>query len=150
MEKLRAECPEVSISTDIIVAFPGESDEDFADTIDVMKKVRFNQIFSFKYSSRPETEAQYYTNTVDEDIASARLTSLQNLNTDILDEINATSLGKTYKVYFEDLNRDYFVSGRTDNNIVVKVKGSDELLGQFRDVKITKIGRTILTGEILG
>ena len=148
--KLRKECPEVSISTDIIVAFPGESDEDFADTIDVMKQVRFDQIFSFKYSSRPETEAEHFTNTVDEDIASDRLTRLQTLNTDIIDEINATSLGKTYRVYFEDLNRDFFVSGRTDNNIVVKVKGSDELLGQFRDVKITQIGRTILTGEIIG
>ena len=147
--KLRKECPEVSISTDIIVAFPGESDEDFAHTIDVMKQVRFDQIFSFKYSSRPETEAEHFTNTVDEDVASARLTALQNLHTEILDEINATSLGKTYRVYFEDLNRDYFVSGRTDNNIVVKVKGSDELLGKFANVKINQIGRTILTGEIV-
>ena len=149
VEKLRAECPEVSISTDIIVAFPGESDEEFEDTLDVMRKVRFDQIFSFKYSSRPETEAQYYTNIVDEDIASARLTTLQNLHTDILDEINHSYLGKTMKVYFEDLNRDYFVSGRSDNNVVVKVKGSDELLGKFHDVKITEIGRTILTGEIV-
>ena len=148
--KLRKECPEVSISTDIIVAFPGESDEDFEDTLDVMRQVRFDQIFSFKYSSRPETEAEHFTNTVDEDVASARLTTLQNLHTDILDEINATSLGKTYRVYFEDLNKDYFVSGRSDNNIVIKVKGSDELLGEFRDVKITQIGRTILTGEIVG
>ncbi len=149
VEKLRAECPEVSISTDIIVAFPGESDADFEDTLDVMRQVRFDQIFSFKYSSRPETEAEHFTNTVDEDIASFRLTTLQNLHTDILDEINATSLGKTYRVYFEDLIQDYFVSGRSDNNIVIKVKGSDELLGKFRDVKITKIGRTILTGEIV-
>jgi len=148
--KLRKECPEVSISTDIIVAFPGESDEDFAHTLDVMKEVRFDQIFSFKYSSRPETEAEHFTNVVDEDVASQRLTHLQNLHTEILDEINATSLGKTYRVYFEDLNRDYFVSGRTDNNIVVKVKGSDELLGKFADVKITAIGRTILTGELVG
>jgi len=148
--KLRAECPEVSISTDIIVAFPGESEKDFEDTLDVMRQVRFDQIFSFKYSSRPETEAEHFTNTVDSDVASMRLTTLQNLHTEILDEINATSLGKIYKVYFEDLIQDYFVSGRSDNNIVVKVKGSDELLGQFRDVKITKIGRTILTGELLG
>jgi len=149
VEKLRAECPEVSISTDIIVAFPGESDEDFEDTLDVMRKVRFNQIFSFKYSARPETEAQHFTNTVDEEIASQRLTTLQSLHTEILDEINATSLGKTYRVYFEDLIQDYYVSGRSDDNIVIKVKGSDELLGEFRDVKITSIGRTILTGEIV-
>ncbi|MDY0232389.1 MAG: tRNA (N6-isopentenyl adenosine(37)-C2)-methylthiotransferase MiaB [Sulfurimonas sp.] len=149
VEKLRAECPEVSISTDIIVAFPGESDEDFLDSLDVMRQVRFNQIFSFKYSARPETEAEHFTNTVDEEVASQRLTALQTLHTEILDEINATSLGKTYRVYFEDLVQDFYVSGRSDNNIVIKVKGSDELLGEFRDVKITSIGRTILTGEVV-
>lgn len=149
VEKLRKECPEVSISTDIIVAFPGESDEDFEDSLDVMRKVRFNQIFSFKYSARPETEAEHFTNTVDEEVSSHRLTTLQSLHTEILDEINATSLGKTYRVYFEDLIQDYYVSGRSDNNIVVKVKGSDELLGEFRDVLITSIGRTILEGKIV-
>ncbi|MDQ1244456.1 MAG: tRNA-2-methylthio-N6-dimethylallyladenosine synthase [Campylobacterota bacterium] len=150
VEKLRSVCPEVSISTDIIVAFPGESDEDFEDTLDVMRRVKFDQIFSFKYSPRPETEAEHFTNTVDDDVASHRLTTLQNLATDILDEKNKTHLGKIYSVYFEDLNQDYFVSGRSDDNLVIKVKGSDELLGQFRDVKITQIGRTILTGEIVG
>ncbi len=149
VEKLKSMCPEVSISTDIIVAFPGESDEDFEETLDVMRKVRFEQIFSFKYSPRPETEAQHYTNVVDADVASQRLTTLQSLHTEILDEINASQMGKIYKVYFEDLNQDMYVSGRTDNNFVVKVKGSDELLGQFKDVKITAIGRTILTGEIV-
>lgn len=149
VEKLRRECPEVSISTDIIVAFPGESDEDFLESLDVMKKVRFNQIFSFKYSPRPETEAEHFTNTVDESIASQRLTTLQTLHTEILDEINATSLGKVYRVYFEDLIQDYFVSGKSDDNIVIKVKGSDELLGEFRDVLITSIGRTILEGKIV-
>ncbi|MDD2448144.1 MAG: tRNA (N6-isopentenyl adenosine(37)-C2)-methylthiotransferase MiaB [Sulfurimonas sp.] len=149
VEKLRTECPEVSISTDIIVAFPGESDEDFLDSLDVMRQVRFNQIFSFKYSARPETEAEHFTNTVDEEVASHRLTALQTLHTEILDEINATSLGKIYRVYFEDLVQDFYVSGRSDDNIVIKVKGSDELLGEFRDVKITSIGRTILTGEVV-
>ncbi|NOR58161.1 MAG: tRNA (N6-isopentenyl adenosine(37)-C2)-methylthiotransferase MiaB [Sulfurimonas sp.] len=149
VKKLRAECPEVSISTDIIVAFPGESDEDFEDSLDVMRQVRFNQIFSFKYSARPETEAEHFTDTVDAEVASDRLTKLQSLHTEILDEINATSLGKTYRVYFEDLIQDYYVSGRSDDNIVIKVKGSDELLGEFRNVKITSIGRTILTGEVV-
>lgn len=148
VEKLRLESPEVSISTDIIVAFPGESDEDFAETIDVMKKVRFDQIFSFKYSPRPETEAQYLQE-VDAQVASQRLSYLQSLNNEILDEIQASSLGKTYRVYFEELIRDGYVSGRSDNNIVIKVKGSEELLGRFKDVKITAIGRTILTGETL-
>jgi len=149
VEKLRLECPEVTISTDIIVAFPGESDEDFADTIDVMKKVRFDQIFSFKYSSRPQTEAELFTNTVDDEVGSDRLSYLQSLNNEIIDEKNASRLGNVYRVYFEDLTRDNHVSGRSDNNIVIKVRGSEELLGKFRDVKITQIGRTILTGEII-
>ncbi len=149
VEKLRSICPEVSISTDIIVAFPGESDADFAETIDVMKQVKFDQIFSFKYSPRPETEAQHFSDVVDPEVASDRLSYLQALYTQLLDEKSQTQLGKVYEVYFEDLNADGYVSGRTDNNLVVKVKGSQELLGEFRDVKITKIGRTIYTGEIL-
>lgn len=149
VEKLRNISPQTTISTDIIVAFPGESDEDFEDTLDVMRQVKFDQIFSFKYSPRPETEAEHFTNVVDEDIASDRLAYLQSLHTEIIDEKNKTLLGNIYRVYFEDLNRDNFVSGRSDNNIVIKVKGSEELLGKFRDVKITAIGRTILTGEIV-
>jgi len=148
--KLRSICPEVSISTDIIVAFPGESEEDFQETIDVVKEVKFDQIFSFKYSPRPETEAQHYSNVVDPAVASERLSYLQALYTEILDEKSKDQLGKVYEVYFEDLNADGYVSGRTDNNLVVKVKGSEELLGQFRDVKITQIARTIYTGELLG
>ena len=149
VEKLRAMSPDVSISTDIIVAFPGESDEDFEETLDIMKKVKFNQIFSFKYSPRPETEAESFTNIIDPEIASSRLTTLQSLNNELVDERHEKLMGNVYRVYFEELLRDYFISGRSDNNIVIKVKGSDELLGQFRDVKITSIGRTILTGEVV-
>jgi len=149
VEKLRSLCPEVSISTDIIVGFPGESDEDFADTLDIVRKVGFEQIFSFKYSPRPETEAEHFTNVVDEEVASERLSFLQSLTNEIIDEKNKKLLGNVYRVYFEDLNRDNFVAGRSDNNIVIKVKGSEELLGDFKEVKITSIGRTILTGEIV-
>ncbi len=149
VEKLRTMCPEATISTDIIVGFPGESDSDFAETIDVMNKVKFEQIFSFKYSPRPETEAEHFTNVVDDEVASDRLAYLQSLNNAIIDANNAKLLGNTYRVYFETLTRDGHISGRSDNNIVIKVKGSEELLGQFRDVKITVIGRTILTGEVI-
>ena len=149
VEKLRAECPEVSISTDIIVAFPGENEADFEDTLDVMRQVKFDQIFSFKYSARPHTEAEHFTNTVDEEIGSARLTQLQSLQAEILDENAQKYAGEIYEVYFEDLNRDNYVSGRTNTNLVIKVKGSEELLGTFAKVKVTQIGRTICTGEIV-
>lgn len=150
VKKLRSMSPDVSISTDIIVAFPGESDEDFEDSLSIMREVEFDQIFSFKYSARPETEAENFTNTIDEDVASSRLTTLQNLSVEILDKKGKTHLGKIYRVYFEELNQNYYVSGRSDNNMFVKVKGSDELLGEFRDVKITEIGRSTLSGEIVG
>jgi len=149
VKKLREVCPQVSISTDIIVAFPGESDEDFNETLEVMKEVKFDQIFSFKYSPRPHTEAEHFTNIIDPQIASQRLTTLQTLYTQLLDEKASKQLGKVYSVYFEDLNPNGFVSGRSDNNLVIKTKGSQELLGEFRDVKITQIGRTIYTGEIV-
>ena len=150
VEKLRSICPEATISTDIIVGFPGESDEDFEETLDVMRRVKFDQIFSFKYSPRPETEAQHFTNVVDDEVASDRLAFLQSLNNEIIDENHASLLGNIYRIYFEDLHSDGHVAGRSDNNIVVKVQGSEELLGQFRKVKVTAIGRTILTGEIIG
>ena len=67
-------CPDVSISTDIIVAFPGESESEFEDTMDVLEQVRFEQIFSFKYSPRPLTKAATFTNQIDDKTASERLT----------------------------------------------------------------------------
>lgn len=149
VQKLKNMCPEATISTDIIVGFPGESDEDFAETIDVMKQVKFDQIFSFKYSPRPHTEAESFTNIVDPDVASDRLASLQSLNNEMIDENHAKRLDDIYRVYFETLHRDGHVAGRSDNNVVIKVEGSDELLGQFKNVKITTIGRTILTGVVI-
>ncbi len=148
--KLREMVPDVHISTDIIVGFPGESDKDFEDTIDVVQKVRFEQIFSFKYSPRPLTPAKDYEDQVPEEIASRRLSYLQDLHLRMLDEISAKEKGKIYTVYFEELKPGGYVAGRTDNNWIVKVKGSEELLGRFVDVRITKPGRLALEGEVLG
>lgn len=149
VQLLKSMSPEATISTDIIVGFPGESDEDFQDSLDIMREVEFDQIFSFKYSPRPETEAEHFTNVVDEEVASERLNELQTLNNAIIDKKHSELIGTVYEVYFETLNRDNFVAGRSDNNMVIRVDGSEELLGQFRNVKIIDIGRTILTGEIV-
>ncbi len=148
-QKLRALVPQAHISTDIIVGFPGESDEDFEDTLDVMKAVRFEQVFSFKYSARPQTEAEHFTNTVSNEIASARLTRLQALNDEILDELSPSRVGSVEKVLFESLQADGYVSGRADNNMLVKVKGSEELLGEIRTVKIIKAARVSNEGELV-
>ncbi|ANE36335.1 isopentenyl-adenosine A37 tRNA methylthiolase [Campylobacter iguaniorum] len=147
--KLRELCPSVSISTDIIVAFPGESDEDFADTMDVLEKVRFEQLFSFKYSARPLTPAATMTNQISDEVASKRLATLQARHTMILDEIVESMRDMVFEVYFEELRAGGYVAGRTSNNFLVQVKGSEELLGKLANVKITDPKRMVLYGQII-
>lgn len=149
-KKLRALCGDcLSISTDIIVAFPGESEADFNDTMEVLNEVRFEQVFSFKYSPRPHTLAATMNNQIPANIASERLTRLQSRHNEILDEITNSLENNVLKVYFEELRNDGFVGGRSDNNFAVQVKGSEELLGQILDVKITKPKRMLLSGELV-
>ncbi|MCV3383920.1 tRNA (N6-isopentenyl adenosine(37)-C2)-methylthiotransferase MiaB [Campylobacter lari] len=147
--KLRSMCKDVSISTDVIVAFPGESDKDFEDTMDVLEKVRFEQMFSFKYSKRPLTKAATMPNQIPDDIASKRLSILQARHAEILDEIVAKQKDKEFEVLFEELRSEGFVAGRSDSNFLIQVKGSEELLGQMKKVKITNPRRMVLNGEIL-
>ena len=148
-EKIRTLCPEASISTDIIVGFPGESDADFEDTMDVLEKVRFEQLFSFKYSPRPHTEAASYGNQVPDDVASVRLTRLQKRHTEILDEIMDAQVGRVHSVYFDELKPGNRVAGRSDDGKLVFVEGSEELLGKIVDVKIVKASRGALDGVVL-
>ncbi|PHM18138.1 MAG: tRNA (N6-isopentenyl adenosine(37)-C2)-methylthiotransferase MiaB [Sulfuricurvum sp. PD_MW2] len=147
-QKLRELVPDVSISTDIIVAFPGESDEDFEDTMDVLNQVRFEQLFSFKYSPRPLTEAEKMEE-VDSEVGSDRLDRLQARHDEILDEMKSINLGKMVEVYFEELRSDGYVAGRSDNNLSIKVKGSEEWLGKIAKVKIIEVSRNVQYGEII-
>ncbi|MDD2450535.1 tRNA (N6-isopentenyl adenosine(37)-C2)-methylthiotransferase MiaB [Sulfurovum sp.] len=147
--KIRALCPEATISTDIIVGFPGESDEDFEDTMDVLEKVQFEQVFSFKYSPRPHTEAQHFTDVVPDEVASERLSRLQARHFEMLAAQMDDQFGKVHKVYFDELKPNGRVSGRTDDGRLVFVEGSEELLGKIKDVKITKTSRASLDGEVI-
>jgi tRNA-2-methylthio-N6-dimethylallyladenosine synthase len=147
-EKIRNEVPNVRISTDIIVAFPGESDEDFADTMDVVKKVKFDQVFNFKYSPRPNTPAKDMDNQVPNEIGSERLNDLIELHKLHQDELMDAYKGKTLQVFFESLRPNGEIMGYSDNYIQVFVKGSEELLGKIVDVKITEAYRTSLKGVV--
>ncbi|OQX59657.1 MAG: tRNA (N6-isopentenyl adenosine(37)-C2)-methylthiotransferase MiaB [Helicobacteraceae bacterium 4484_230] len=147
--KLRSMVPGVTVSTDVIVAFPGESEEDFEETLDVAREVKFEQMFSFKYSPRPLTEAAEYEDFIDPEVASRRLSTLQKMQDSILDEITEGYLGKVFEVYFEELRPDGYVAGRSGSNVMIKVKGSEELLGKFFDVKIIKTARMVQIGEII-
>ena len=146
--KIRALCPEAAISTDIIVGFPGESDADFEDTMAVLETVRFEQLFSFKYSPRPMTEAALYEAQVDPLVASERLSRLQARHTEILDEIMDAQLGTAHAVYFDELKPNGRVAGRSDDGKLVFVEGSEELLGKIVDVRITKTSRGALDGVL--
>ncbi len=147
-EKIRRLVPDVRISTDIIVAFPGETDEEFEDTLDVVKKVKFESIFNFKYSKRPHTPAENMPNQIDDKVGSARLQQLIELHKQHQDEQMASYLGKTMKVMFEELKPNGEIFGFSDNYCQVYVKGSEELLGKIVDVKIIKANRTSLIGEV--
>lgn len=147
--RLRDMCENLSISTDIIVGFPGENDEDFEDTLEVLNKVRFEQVFSFKFSPRPLTLAAQMKNVVSNEIASQRLTILQARHNEILDEITASLNGKILEVYFDELRSDNNVAGRSYNNFSVQVNGSEELLGKIKKVKITNPKRMVLNGQII-
>ena len=147
-ERLRSMVPEVHISTDVIVAYPTETRKDFEDTLDVVKKVRFEQMFSFKYSPRPLTPAAELPQ-IDSQEASERLSELQTLHNTIIDEISASQKDKIFDVYFEELRDGGMVSGRSDNNFIISVKGSEELLGKTKKVLITEPKRMVLYGKVI-
>ncbi|MEA3512871.1 MAG: tRNA (N6-isopentenyl adenosine(37)-C2)-methylthiotransferase MiaB [Campylobacterota bacterium] len=148
-EKIREMVPDVRISTDIIVAFPGETDEEFLDTIDVIEKVKFEAIFNFKYSPRPLTVAKNLPNQIADDIGTKRLQQVIDLHKEHQDEHMQQYLGKTMKVMLEELKPNGEIFGFSDNYVQVFVEGSEELLGKIVDIKITKTNRTSLKGEVL-
>ncbi len=149
-KKIRDMVPDVRITTDIIVAFPGETQEDFEDTIDVIKQVKFDQIFNFKYSPRPNTKAlEFKDQELPDELGSKRLTEVIELHKQHQSELMDSNIGKTVTVLFDSLKPNGEVAGFTDNYCQVFVKGSDELLGKFVDVKVTNATRTALKGEVI-
>ncbi len=146
IEKLR-QIPDITISTDIIVGFPGESEEDFLDTMDVVQKAEFEQMFSFVYSPRPHTQAATFTNQVDKEIAKKRLHKLQAFQREILEKKAKNQIGKTYKVLVERYE-DGKIFGKSDNFYSVEAKGDESLLGKIVDVNITEARHSTLIGTL--
>src|SRR5690606_10446652 len=97
VNKLREYCPDIALTTDIIVGFPGETDKDFAGTMELLEKVRFHGSFSFKYSDRPGTRASQFTEKVDEGVKSARLAQFQKRQDEISLERNKEYIGMVKK-----------------------------------------------------
>ena len=147
---LRERIPGVSISTDVIVGFPGEGEDDYLDTIDVLRKVRFDLVFGFIYSKRAGTAACKMENPVPDDIKSERLQALLKMQDDISLERNAAFLGKTLRVLATDVEwrgGERLYRGKAENQKTVHFIGNGITVGNFYNVKINKIQPFDLFGE---
>ena len=151
VEMLRRAIPDIAITTDIIVGFPGETDEDFQCTINILKEIEFDGIFAFKYSKRPDTAAINMPSHVDEKTKSERLSSVLDLQTEITYRKNKMLEGKTLEVLVEGLSetdKDK-LSGRTRSNKIVNFYSNQKYIGNFVMVKILEAKQHSLYGEIV-
>jgi len=148
--RIRSAVPEINLSTDVIVGFPGESDEDFTATLDLLEELRFGQVFAFAYSPRPRTPAASYPDQVPTGVKKERLTALFQLTDSISAELNAKLVGRVLPVLVDGESRrsadDW--QGRSEDNRVVnfpKTPGSD--VGKTLRVRITRATAHSLYGE---
>jgi tRNA-2-methylthio-N6-dimethylallyladenosine synthase len=150
IRKLRKARPDITISTDIIVGFPGETDKDFADTLKLVKEVGFDQSFCFIYSRRPGTPAAEMIDDTPMEVKKQRLQALLDVLEENSTRISQAMLGSTQKVLVDGLSKtdEGKLAGRTENNRLVHFVGNPRLIGQLIDVKITEAHPYSLRGEI--
>ena len=149
-EKMRKEIPDILFSTDIIVGFPGETEEDFENTLDVVRKMNYEQIFMFIYSRRVGTVADKMENQIPEEIKHERFERLKKLYDDNVSKNNEKFIGKVEKILVdgESKNNENMLTGRNDANKVIIFEGSKDLIGKMINVKITEEHKWYLKGEV--
>ena len=150
IRKLRAVRPDISISTDIIVGFPGETDADFEATMKLVEDIGFDQSFTFIYSRRPGTPASNLADDTPEQVKKERLYRLQAAINDNARKISAAMIGSTQRVLVEGLSRKDAkeLTGRTENMRYVNFAGPERLIGQFVDVVVTEAMANSLRGRV--
>ena len=151
VKKIRAARPSVHISSDFIVGFPGETDEDFEETMKVVNEVKFDQSFSFVYSIRPGTPAAKLEDPVPKEVKMQRLYRLQNRLEELASEYTQSFLGTTQKCLVEGVSRkdESELKARASSGRIVVFKGSTDLVGKMVNVKITSVIAHTLKGEIV-
>jgi len=151
IRKLRQARPGISISSDFIVGFPGESDQDFAATMKLIEEIGFDHSFSFIYSARPGTPAAGYFDDVTAGVKKQRLAQLQAAITQFAQSISAAMVGNVEKILVERVSKKDArqLAGRTENNRVVNFAGHPRLIGEFVDVQITEALPNSLRGEVV-
>jgi tRNA-2-methylthio-N6-dimethylallyladenosine synthase len=151
--RLRDAIPDIALSTDMIVGFPGETEEDFADTLSLTAAVRYHSMFSFKYSPRPSTLAlKRMPDDVPEGEKTRRIVALQALQRQIQGELYQAAVGRveTVLVDAQSRRRAWELSGRTSGNTVVNFVGDEALIGRLVDVRITEANPNSVRGELVG
>lgn len=150
VEKMKKRIPNLTLSTDIIVGFPGETEEEFEDTLDVVNKVKFEQVYMFIYSRRVGTPGDKMENQVPEEEKHKRFNKLKALVESQIAENNQKYVGTTQKVLIEgeSKNNKDLLTGRTDSNKVVIFEGSKDLIGTMQNLKIVSEHMWYLKGEI--
>lgn len=151
VRKIRTAIPDISLTTDIIVGFPGETEEDFQETMDVVRKVRYDSAFTFIYSKRTGTPAAAMENQVPEDIVKDRFDRLLKEVQGISAEVCSVHEGTVQEVLVESMN-DHdanLVTGRMSNNLLVHFPGSEELIGKLVNVHLTEARGFYYIGEIV-
>ena len=150
VEKMKAKIPDVEFSTDIIVGFPGETQADFEDTLDVVKKVCFEQVFMFIYSRRVGTPADKMENQVPEEIKHERFNRLKALVESQIELNNKKYIGTQQNVLVEGKSKtnSNILTGRTDTNKVVNFEGEETLIGNIVKMNIISEHMWYLKGEI--
>jgi tRNA-2-methylthio-N6-dimethylallyladenosine synthase len=143
VDRIRTRLPDVTLSTDMIVGFPGETDADFAETLSLTSAVGYSSMFSFKYSPRPNTLAeQRYADDVPELEKTRRIVALQALQREIQGRLNVAMVGTTVEVLVDAASRrrETELSGRTSGNVVVNLPGPSDWIGQLRRVRVERAG----------
>lgn len=151
IRKLRAARPDISMSTDFIVGFPGETDEDFEKTMKLIDDVEFDASFSFIYSPRPGTPALELEDNTPAEVKSARLSRLQKRIDELAQAVSKSMVGSVQRVLIEGTSKKDAneLAGRTDNNRIVNFAGNPRLINTFADVRITEALPHSLRGEIV-
>lgn len=150
IKKLREIRPNISLSSDFIIGFPGETDEDFRQTMKLIEDIGYDHSFSFIYSKRPGTPASNLPDFTTMDVKKQRLNILQSRISQMANEISESMIGTTQKILVEGQSKKHNqLSGRTENNRIVNFIAPDNLIGQFIDLKITKNLTNCLIGELL-
>ena len=143
----RERMPDISITSDVIVGFPGETYEEFCDTLSLIKEVEFTSLFTFIYSPREGTPAAKMPDSISHAQKAEWMGELLKLQESIAAKRNAESLGKTYRVLCEEFHDDGKVFGRTEANIGITFDGDESCVGTFKNVKVTKALNWVLEGE---